>query len=125
MLLDDFYWLSFEERDALLQKFNLQKMYYDLWCEFWKVDDPIELTPDALFFQHTLLLNDLKYRISFIELPMTMNCAFDFTVTKDGQVIECKYSYKSHEERVGKKSCLTRLPNELFYKVIELFITKC
>ena len=84
----------------------------------------------------------LKHRLSFVEwdvsrvfvsnyhLHLTRYGCGHFGYFAFNLLKKCFENYEtffrlcSSKGRVGKRSSISRIPNELFYKVIELFITK-
>ena len=112
-----------------------------------------EHLPDDHSFRHILTVGEFKKRRSFINLPVPKPFTLDHILygnepswdtsrefaTLMDEVVYCEVFHLirnciknynrffvlcSSKGRVGKRSLISRLPNELFYRVIELFITK-
>lgn len=122
MLLEEFRNLPWDEQLVLIK--------------LWKLDKTNDVLSLAVL-QHRLsfvdwgistLLTDVKMNYASlyqVEIPIEL-CYFNTICL----IVSCFDTYEtffllsSSKGRVGKKSVLARLPNELFYCVIKLFLLK-
>ena len=134
MLFDEFDRLPTRDQVNLIIKWKLDNSASDIFSfqELQHRIHHLEWSYSQLFtiptiLDHGLVMN--PYLDPFARVYASSELAQDFDILMFHRIRFCFQNYSlffllcSSKTRVGKGSFLRRLPNELFYKVIELFFT--